>query len=104
MPTVTTLLVARFRIELIVPGSRRTITQVAEDAQFLSYTASGDDMAWPDPAATADLDPDAAQAARVAVASFMIERYGANMVGDLAAAFRDAADAAPTAIVTCGGN
>ena len=28
----------RFRIELIVPGSRRTITQIAEDAQFLAFT------------------------------------------------------------------
>ncbi|PZS29861.1 MAG: helicase [Pseudonocardiales bacterium] len=52
---VTTLLVVRFRVELVVPGSRRTITQVAEDAQFLSYTASGDDISWLDPAATDEL-------------------------------------------------
>jgi hypothetical protein len=49
---VTTLLVVRFRIELVVPGSRRTITQVAEDAQFLAYTASGRDVQWLDPSAT----------------------------------------------------
>jgi superfamily II DNA or RNA helicase len=45
---VTTLLVARFRIELVIPGSRRTITQVAEDAQFLGFTASGDNISWLD--------------------------------------------------------
>lgn len=49
--TVTTLLVVRFRVELVVPGSRRTITQVAEDAQFLAFTTSGDDMNWLEPAA-----------------------------------------------------
>lgn len=48
---VTTLLVVRFRIELVVPGSRRTITQVAEDAQFLAYTTSGDTITWLEPAA-----------------------------------------------------
>lgn len=53
--TVTTLLVVRFRIELVVPGSRRIITQVAEDAQFLGYTASGDGISWLDPAATDEL-------------------------------------------------
>ena len=50
--TVTTLLVVRFRIELIVPGSRRTITQVAEDAQFLAFTSSGDEISWLGSAAT----------------------------------------------------
>ncbi|MEP6528222.1 MAG: hypothetical protein ABJA86_13795 [Nocardioidaceae bacterium] len=39
----------RFRIELIVPGSRATITQVAEDAQFLAFTASEDNLTWLDP-------------------------------------------------------
>jgi superfamily II DNA or RNA helicase len=53
--TVTTLLVTRFRVELVVPGSQCTITQVAEDAQFLAYTASGDDISWLDPAATDEL-------------------------------------------------
>ena len=52
MQTVTTLLVVRFRIELIVPGSRRTITQVAEDAQFLAFTSSGDEINWLGSAAT----------------------------------------------------
>ncbi|MCF8784364.1 helicase-related protein [Rhodococcus ruber] len=43
---VTTLLVVRFRLELVLPGSRATITQVAEEAQFLAYTAAGDELAW----------------------------------------------------------
>ena len=29
-----------------MPGSRRTITQVAEDAQFLAFTSSGDELTW----------------------------------------------------------
>jgi hypothetical protein len=37
-----------------------------------------------DPDATASLDPDAAQAARLAAAAFLIERYGANVIADLA--------------------
>jgi SNF2 family DNA or RNA helicase len=53
--TVTTLLVVRFRVELTIPGSRRTVTQVAEDAQFLAYSATGDDIAWLDTAATDEL-------------------------------------------------
>jgi superfamily II DNA or RNA helicase len=43
---VTTLLVVRFRLEITLPGSRATITQVAEDAQFLAFTTTGDDLAW----------------------------------------------------------
>lgn len=43
---VTTLLVVRFRVELVIPGSRRTVTQVAEDAQFLAYTTGGDGLSW----------------------------------------------------------
>jgi superfamily II DNA or RNA helicase len=50
--TVTTLLVVRFRVELVVPGSRRTVTQVAEDAQFLGLTASGENVTWLDAAET----------------------------------------------------
>ncbi len=53
-----------------------------------------------DPTATADLDSDAAQAARIAAASFLIDRYGANMVGDLAAGFRDDPDASPADVVS----
>lgn len=53
--TVTTLLVVRFRVELVVPGSRRTITQVAEDAQFLGFTTSGDSICWLDATATDEL-------------------------------------------------
>jgi hypothetical protein len=47
--------VVRFRVELVVPGSRHTITQVAEDAQFLAFTAAGDTLHWLDPAATDQL-------------------------------------------------
>jgi superfamily II DNA or RNA helicase len=39
----TTLLVVRYRIELTLAGSRSTITQIAEDAQFLAYTLDDDD-------------------------------------------------------------
>jgi superfamily II DNA or RNA helicase len=55
VPTVTTLLVVRFRVELVIPGSRRTITQVAEDAQFLGFTTSGGEISWLDAAATDQL-------------------------------------------------
>ncbi|WP_433803398.1 helicase-related protein [Actinomycetospora sp. CA-084318] len=41
---VTTLLVVRYRVELVVPGARRTVTHVAEDAQFVAFRASGDDL------------------------------------------------------------
>jgi len=47
--------VVRFRVELVVPGSRRTITQIAEDAQFLAYTVSGDTIHWLDTMATETL-------------------------------------------------
>ena len=43
---VTTLLVVRFRLEITLPGSRATITQVAEDAQFLAFTTTEDDLTW----------------------------------------------------------
>ncbi len=52
---VTTLVVVRFRLELVIPGSHRTITQVAEDAQFVAFTATGDAIAWLDENATAQL-------------------------------------------------
>ena len=42
--TVTTLLVVRYRIELVLPGSRRTVTQIAEDARFLGYATGEDDQ------------------------------------------------------------
>jgi hypothetical protein len=67
---------------------------------YLNGDLPGWDDLIADPAATAELDPDAAQAARVAVSSFLIERYGANMVGDLATGFRDDPDAAPAEIVS----
>jgi superfamily II DNA or RNA helicase len=41
--TATTLLVLRYRIELALPGRRRIITQIAEDARFLGYTTGEDD-------------------------------------------------------------
>lgn len=52
---VTTLLVVRFRLELIIPGSKSTITQVAEDAQFLAVTTSGDTLTWLGESAVDDL-------------------------------------------------
>ncbi|MBN9794433.1 helicase [Pseudonocardia sp. TMWB2A] len=52
---VTTLLVVRFRIELIVPGSRRIVTQVAEDARFLAYRISAGQVVWLDDDAVAEL-------------------------------------------------
>ncbi|WP_330249309.1 DEAD/DEAH box helicase [Nocardia sp. NBC_00565] len=45
---VTTLLVVRFRLEIVLPGSRTTITQVAEEARFLAFTASADEVMWLD--------------------------------------------------------
>jgi superfamily II DNA or RNA helicase len=59
--TVTTLLVVRYRIELVLPGRRRTVTQIAEDAQFLAYTIDGDNQPdWlSDDAATWLLDASA---------------------------------------------
>jgi hypothetical protein len=50
--TVTTLLMVRFRIELVVPGSRRAVTQVAEDARFLAFTTTAEGVFWLDTAAT----------------------------------------------------
>jgi superfamily II DNA or RNA helicase len=41
--TVSTLLVVRYRIELVLPGRRRTVTQIAEDAQLLAYTLDDHD-------------------------------------------------------------
>lgn len=49
--SVTTLLVVRFRVELVVPGTRITVTQVAEDAQFLAFTG-GAEPTWLDQPAT----------------------------------------------------
>lgn len=49
---VTTLLVVRFRVELVVPGSRTTVTQVAEDAQFLAFTLRDGAPVWLDQQAT----------------------------------------------------
>lgn len=45
---VTTLLVVRYRFEVKLTGSRTALTQVAEDAHFLAYTASGDTITWLD--------------------------------------------------------
>lgn len=43
---VTTLLMVRHRLEITMPGSNATITQVAEEARFAAFTASGDSMSW----------------------------------------------------------
>jgi SNF2 family DNA or RNA helicase len=43
---VTTLLVVRYRFEVSLPGTRRNLTQVAEDAHFLAFTGAGDAVSW----------------------------------------------------------
>ncbi|MGH3560373.1 MAG: helicase-related protein, partial [Mycobacterium sp.] len=43
---VTTLLMVRHRLEITLPGSATTITQVAEEARFVAFTASGDTLTW----------------------------------------------------------
>jgi hypothetical protein len=43
---VTTLLVVRYRFEVILSGSRRSLTQVAEDAHFLAFTSAGGRVSW----------------------------------------------------------
>jgi superfamily II DNA or RNA helicase len=43
---VTTLLMARHRLEITIPGAAGTVTQVAEEAKFLAFTASGDTLTW----------------------------------------------------------
>ncbi|BBZ79501.1 ATP-dependent helicase HepA [Mycolicibacterium anyangense] len=43
---VTTLLMVRHRLEISIPGSATTVTQVAEEAKFLAFTATGDDLQW----------------------------------------------------------
>ncbi|EHB48618.1 helicase domain protein [Mycolicibacterium rhodesiae JS60] len=43
---VTTLLMVRHRLELTMPGASTTIEQVAEEARFVAFTASGDALTW----------------------------------------------------------
>jgi superfamily II DNA or RNA helicase len=43
---VTTLLVVRYRFEVKLTGSKTSLTQVAEDAHFLAYTASEGQISW----------------------------------------------------------
>ncbi|MGB5112343.1 MAG: helicase-related protein [Mycobacterium sp.] len=43
---VTTLLMVRHRLEITIPGTASTVTQVAEEAKFLAFTASGDTLTW----------------------------------------------------------
>ena len=43
---VTTLVMARHRLEISIPGAAAIITQVAEEAKFLAFTATGDDLTW----------------------------------------------------------
>lgn len=45
----TTLLVVRYRLEITLLGSHATVTQVAEDARFLAFTATGDSLTWLSP-------------------------------------------------------
>ena len=40
---VTVLLVVRYRVELVLSGRGKPVTQVAEDAQFLAFTTDDDD-------------------------------------------------------------
>jgi superfamily II DNA or RNA helicase len=43
---VTTLLMVRHRLEISIPGSHKTVTQVAEEAGFAAFTASGENLTW----------------------------------------------------------
>ncbi len=43
---VTTLLMVRHRLEITIPGSATIVTQVAEEAKFLAFTAAGDNLSW----------------------------------------------------------
>lgn len=43
---VTTLLMVRHRLEITIPGLATTVTQVAEEAKFLAFTATGDSLTW----------------------------------------------------------
>ncbi|MBF9317690.1 helicase-related protein [Mycobacteroides chelonae] len=43
---VTTLLMVRYRLEITIPGSSNTVTQVAEEARFVGFTASGETLSW----------------------------------------------------------
>ncbi|OBH19969.1 helicase [Mycolicibacter sinensis] len=43
---VTTLLMVRHRLEITLPGAATTVTQVAEEARFVAFTASGDTLTW----------------------------------------------------------
>ncbi|MEZ0358913.1 helicase-related protein [Mycobacterium sp. SA01] len=43
---VTTLLMVRHRLEISLPGSVIPVTQVAEEATFLAFTATGDSLTW----------------------------------------------------------
>lgn len=43
---VTTLMMVRHRLEITLPGTAATITQVAEEARFVAFTASGETLTW----------------------------------------------------------
>ncbi|GFG53372.1 helicase [Mycolicibacterium agri] len=43
---VTTLLMVRYRLEITLAGAAGTVTEVAEDARFLAFTATGDELSW----------------------------------------------------------
>lgn len=43
---VTTLLMVRHRLEITIPGLATAVTQVAEEAAFLAFTATGNALTW----------------------------------------------------------
>lgn len=43
---VTTLLMVRHRLEITIHGAASTVTQVAEEAKFLAFNATGDTLIW----------------------------------------------------------
>ena len=43
---VTTLLMVRHRLEISIPGLATSVTQVAEEAKFLAFTAIGETLTW----------------------------------------------------------
>ncbi|RPA56331.1 helicase [Gordonia oryzae] len=43
---VTTLIMVRHRLEITIPGAATTVTQVAEEATFMAFTATGDELTW----------------------------------------------------------
>jgi hypothetical protein len=96
---VTTLLVVRYRVEITLPGSRTTITQVAEDAQFVAFTAAGENINWlPTEQVDALLTAPPAGNVADALARAQLERALARLPG-LSAHLDDTGRAAAAALV-----